>query len=466
MRLVGLFALFLLTSLSAAAQVQPPLPAGQVIDSVPCSADPTQSYALYLPSAYTPQKRWSIIYAFDPDASGKTPINLYKAVAEKYGFILAASNNSRNYSKSDSTKGAAAMWDDTHARFSIDEGRTYTTGFSGGARMAGYVATFCTPCRIAGVIASGAGYSSAGAPPPNLLYFLAVGDEDFNWPEVISIRRDREDKGLPYRVEVFSGTHQWAPAEVFEHAVEWLQLKAMQAGILAPDAAFIEDLYERTQNQADAAEKRGDAIAELSAERMLASDFSGLKDVAQFQTRLTSLKTSSGLKEALQKEQDQVTLQESLMAPISSQIASLARADGEQRVALRDQISDAMARLKDQSAHTKSEAARSVYGRALFGLFVQGMEAGAEQFESRHYASAEYYFQLMSSFSESPWPNLASAEVHTAMGNKKEALKDLRKAIQHGLKHPETLREDRDLQALQTDPEFQKIVAELKAKQK
>jgi hypothetical protein len=33
------------------------------------------------------------------------------------------------------------------------------------------------------------------------------------------------------------------------------------------------------------------------------------------------------------------------------------------------------------------------------------------------------------------------------------------------LKHPETLTEDRDLKALQSDAEFQKIVAELKSKQ-
>jgi len=378
---------------TATAQVAPPpLPAGQVIETVTCESDSAQSYALYLPSAYSSQKRWPIIYAFDPDARGKIPVALYKNVAEKYGFILAASNTSRNFSISDSTKGAAAMWDDTHARFAIDERRTYTTGFSGGARMAGYVATFCKPCQIAGVIASGAGYSSAGAPPSNLPYFLAVGDEDFNWPEVISIRREREDRGLPYRVEVFSGTHQWAPAEVFEKAVEWLQLKAMQAGIVAPDPAFIQGLFERTQNQADAAEKRNDATSELDAERMLVSDFSGLKDVTQYQSKLTALKASSGLKEALKQEQDQITLQQSLMAQVSSQLASLARADGEQRVALRSEISDGMGRLKDQAAHSRTEGARRVNGRALLGLFVQGMEAGQEEFESRRFPSAEYYF--------------------------------------------------------------------------
>ena len=118
-------------------------------------------------------------------------------------------------------------------RLALDEHRTYSSGFSGGARVAGAMALSCPKCQIAGVIAHGAGYpdSKAGA-SDTLLYFFAVGDQDFNWPEVMKIRREREDHGLPYRVSVFSGTHQWAPAAVMEDAIQWLVLKSIQAGAL------------------------------------------------------------------------------------------------------------------------------------------------------------------------------------------------------------------------------------------
>ena len=43
-----------------------PIPIGEVIDSVICQADLKQSYALYLPSNYTHQKTWPIIFALDP----------------------------------------------------------------------------------------------------------------------------------------------------------------------------------------------------------------------------------------------------------------------------------------------------------------------------------------------------------------------------------------------------------------
>jgi hypothetical protein len=82
------------------SQTQKPadLPSPGQIGDVVCISDAAQSYALYLPSAYGAAKRWPIIYFFDPGGRGRRPLELYKEVAETYGFILAGSNNSRNFS--------------------------------------------------------------------------------------------------------------------------------------------------------------------------------------------------------------------------------------------------------------------------------------------------------------------------------------------------------------------------------
>jgi poly(3-hydroxybutyrate) depolymerase len=125
----------------ALSQTQKPAdlaPPGQIVD-VTCSSDATQSYALYLPSTYTPAKRWPVIYFFDPGGRGRRALELYKDIAETYGFILAGSNNSRNFSN-EQGKAVNAVWQDTHARFGIDERRSYASGFSGGARVAGAMA--------------------------------------------------------------------------------------------------------------------------------------------------------------------------------------------------------------------------------------------------------------------------------------------------------------------------------------
>src|SRR5664279_505910 len=79
--------------------VAPPyqnLPLGSILERVICSSQPDQSYSLYLPSNYTSDRSWPIVYSFDPAARGKIPVELQKEGAERFGYILAASNNSRN----------------------------------------------------------------------------------------------------------------------------------------------------------------------------------------------------------------------------------------------------------------------------------------------------------------------------------------------------------------------------------
>jgi poly(3-hydroxybutyrate) depolymerase len=115
------------------------LPAAGQIGDVTCASDGTQSYSLYLPRAYTPARNWPIIYFFDPGGRGQRPLELYKELADNYGFILAGSNNSRNFS-SEQSKSVNAIWLDTHVRLALDPHRIYAGGFSGGARVAGAMA--------------------------------------------------------------------------------------------------------------------------------------------------------------------------------------------------------------------------------------------------------------------------------------------------------------------------------------
>src|ERR1700742_419808 len=78
------------------ALAETPAP-GVVHASVPVTADPTNSYALYLPSGYSPAKRWPLLMAFDAFARGDQPVKIFQEAAEKYGFIVVGSNNSRNF---------------------------------------------------------------------------------------------------------------------------------------------------------------------------------------------------------------------------------------------------------------------------------------------------------------------------------------------------------------------------------
>ncbi len=82
--------------LAAAAAYGQELPRGQIIDSVRCLTAPAQQYALYIPSNYSAVRQWSAIFAFDPGARGRVGVERFQAAAEKYGYIVAGSLNSRN----------------------------------------------------------------------------------------------------------------------------------------------------------------------------------------------------------------------------------------------------------------------------------------------------------------------------------------------------------------------------------
>ena len=63
-----------------------------------------------------------------------------QTAAEKFGYIVAASNNSRNGPMGGSSQAMKAMWQDTQQRFPIAEQRRYVAGMSGGARVATSIA--------------------------------------------------------------------------------------------------------------------------------------------------------------------------------------------------------------------------------------------------------------------------------------------------------------------------------------
>ena len=116
------------------------LPKGQVIGKVVCAADATQTYALYVPTSYLPGRKTPMLYCLDPGARGPVPVERFQAAAEKYGYLVAGSNNSRNGPFEQNYAAMDAMLRDTSQRYALDRQRIYLAGLSGGARVACQIA--------------------------------------------------------------------------------------------------------------------------------------------------------------------------------------------------------------------------------------------------------------------------------------------------------------------------------------
>jgi predicted esterase len=247
-------AAWLLISLAAYAE---DLPLGKIVDEVKCASDPSQSYALYLPSNYSANRTWPLILAFSPMARGRVPLERLQEAAEKYGYILAGSNNSRNGDSQSTTAAIRSMPADVASRFSVDVKRVYTASFSDGARVALRVAD--TSGKIAGVIACSAGFPDGhprkSAPFP---IYATAGTEDFNYLEMRELDRTLT---TPHRLVIFEGTHDWLPASLGDDALAWLEVQAMNSGLRPHDEA-LEKLF-----VAQSSESKSDLKKELALER-------------------------------------------------------------------------------------------------------------------------------------------------------------------------------------------------------
>lgn len=290
-------AVFLMSLLAGPAEPPAETPRGQIVAEVHCAADPAQSYALYLPSAYTADREWPVIFAFDPGGRGLNPVERYQAAAEKYGYIVAGSNNSRNGDWEVTKAAVAAMTSDIAARFNISQKREYVAGMSGGARVA--LGVGLSSPAVAGVIASSAGYPD-NTPRKELPFpvFETAGTEDFNLLEMRDMDRDLTS---PHRLVVFAGPHLWPPAEVATEAVEWMEIQAMKSGRKARDQAEADAIF--ASRAAAVSLDRTDA-ATLYEAGSIAEDFKGLEDVTRFAARAAALKADKRVRDEQKKELD------------------------------------------------------------------------------------------------------------------------------------------------------------------
>lgn len=209
----------------------------QLTDSVRCTTDPTQIYALYVPEKAKTGSA-PLVYCFDPHGAGGLPVRKYRALADAYGFILVGSYNSKNGNDWAATEN---IWQhlsgDTRSHVRYDARRVYTMGFSGGAKVASYIAI--QHPGIAGVIAGGAGLPDGVSAGDFPFSFTAIaGQGDMNLTDLMALSSAFDKTRTRHRLLLFDGKHEWAPVNTMGLAFAGLRFDAMRAGLIPKDRYF------------------------------------------------------------------------------------------------------------------------------------------------------------------------------------------------------------------------------------
>jgi tetratricopeptide (TPR) repeat protein len=456
-----------LSPAAPAAPAAPAFPRGQVVEKVVCAANPKESYALYLPGGYTPDRAWPILYVLDPRSRGTLAAQRFRPGAEKYGYILASSNNTLSDTAIDpNVEAMRAMWTDTHDKLRIDDRRVYAAGFSGTVRSCCTLAR-AVPGTLAGIIGAGAGFPFHEPPRKGdpFVFFGTLGDKDFNYYEVMELEPRLREAGITHRVEIFDGIHQWPPEELATRALGWMEIQAMKAGTRPKDPAAVEELWSQTLAKARAAETAGDLFTAHRYYSGAAEDFAGLRsasEIAEAAAKATALAANPALRREWKEREARLKRDRELLEKAPGILAAV-NPSGEPMT-----VAQVVAALKIPELHARAKSApeadeRLSAQRMLNTIGVQTSYYLPQAFsEKKQWDRAIFILSIAAEVSpESPYVWYSRAEAYARKGDRKRAFADLQQAVDKGWKDLPSLQRSEAFAPLRQDPEYQRLTAAL-----
>jgi tetratricopeptide (TPR) repeat protein len=435
------------------------LPHGKLVENVPCQGHPDQTYALYLPSNYQAGRKWPILYAFDARRDGKLVSDRLQEGAERYGWIVASSYNSASDGPSGPNLAALqAMWADTHARFSVDDRRVYLAGFSGTVRFAVNVA-LSAPGTVTGILGACAGFPEGVKPQKNnpFVFFGTTGERDFNYYEMMDLDATLASLGVPHRIEVFEGSHEWPPAPLATRAIGWMELQAMKAGLREKSPQLVDPLWDADLAQARALETAGDLLGAHHVYAAMAQDYAGLRsadDLAPVAGRISAIEANAAYTKALRTWQERNRKDQDFLVRAPHAFSQPVLSDAIDELKIYQYKRQAESSDKQESLAAK---------RVLNTILVQTSFYLPQMFTDRgEHDRAIFALSIAAEIRpESPeiWYQLAAANARK--GNKKKALELLRKAVDKGFNDKARLAEEKAFDNLRQEKAYQEVAAKL-----
>lgn len=225
---------------------------GVVVDGVQINDSIPETYAVYLPTTFSMDKTWPVVFVFDPEGRGKTAAQLFRKGAEQQGYIIAASNNINSEDPLlENLKVGTRLFNGVFNYFPVDRNLIYAAGLAEGARVASALPTIFNGVR--GVMAVGDVWVNPDfAKQENNYSFIGLaGYKDhmlYNLEETVRFFRRNKIQASLYK---FNGGKEWPPADFVSNALGEFTLQAMAKGYLEEDPVLVENLY---RNELETAE--------------------------------------------------------------------------------------------------------------------------------------------------------------------------------------------------------------------
>jgi predicted esterase len=426
--------------------------------------DSTQTYALYLPTGFDEKTRWPALLVFDPRGRSVRAARLFEEAAEKYGWIILSSADTR----SDETwepnaRALEAMWPEVHERYPVNERRIYAAGFSGGVLVAWYLAQLAKPPSLAGIISVG------GRPAPEIpvdriafAHFGAAGHLDFNDLAMRALDELVAARGAPHQLRVFEGRHAWMPAHLALEGVEWLEVLAMQQGLRPKEPILSEALFQKNRARARDLHVSGRELDALRRYTMIAETWDGLRNVHSVQRVVVELEQSAAVAEQHKDERRALLFEEHMQDRLSPALDALGQARGPVSAAHYIdalEIHDLKQRAKE-SSYTGTAAQRVlewVFTRTSFYI-------RRDLFAGERFAHATIALRVAAEIHPNNarvWYDLACA--HARDHSVSAAVDALHRAIDAGYSNVAHMESDSDLDSIRSSDGYARAVDRLRS---
>jgi predicted esterase len=397
-------------------------------------------YSLYLPedSSLAGRKLPAMIF-LDPHADGQGPLQRYRRLADRYGFMLIGSMDMKN---GRSLEEAASIVDDlvreAGTRLPADPSSITLVGFSGAAKAA--LATASGNKGITSVIYCGA------ALPPAILQMSRptlgmTGSADMNFSEVLAFHASQDSSDARQSLLADEGRHEWPDETIFENAFIW----SLSLRCRARNDCDSAKLLQLSVTSDRIRKKIKDPFQQSLALRHHIICFNGLTDISDAQKALALLTSSD---------------------PYSRQMRSIETGLAKEKVEREELLkafSDRDLTWWRRRIRSLQSSPKDPVNRRLLGYISLGAYTFSRKSLDRHAlpeASDFLTIYRLADPTNSEWAFLTAC-LSAEKGDRAGVLEYLRISIRLGLDDPEKVRNEPLLKEFFADPEVAALIRKL-----
>lgn len=237
-----ILAFILVNSLAAQELI---LRKGMVVDSLPVNDSIAETYSLYLPTEFTKEREWPVVFVFDPEGRARTATQLFRQAAEEQGYIIAATNHiEKDSTLLGNVKAGTRLINGVLNYFPVDRDHIYMAGLAEGARVASVMPAIYK--NIRGVLAVGdtwinTDFIDKGA---KFSFVGMAGYKDYRQNLLEETANFLKKAGMPATTYKFEGDREWPDFNMISNALGTFTLQSMAAGQRPADLNMVESLYQ------------------------------------------------------------------------------------------------------------------------------------------------------------------------------------------------------------------------------